>query len=125
MPERSSKRLDKAKRQDEKLQKYQKMEIPEDATLLFVLSPNDLIYVLSKEEMENGVRNFDSGKIYKAVSFNKKQCFCIKSNVASPIVNKLEYTSSNKMERAITGEMIKETCVPIKVDRLGNIIKIG
>lgn len=115
----------KDKRKDEKLQKYQKMEIPEDATLLFVLSPNDLIYVLSKEEMENGVRNFDSGKIYKAVSFNKKQCFCIKSNVASPIVNKLEYTSSNKMERAITGEMIKETCVPIKVDRLGNIIKIG
>lgn len=113
------------KRQDEILQKYQKMEIPEDATLLFVLSPNDLIYVLSKEEMENGIRNFDAEKIYKTVSFNKKQCFCIKSSVASPIVNKLEYTSSNKMERAITGEMIKETCVPIKVDRLGNIIKIG
>ena len=31
----------------------------------------------------------------------------------------------SKNPRAITGEMIKETCVPIKVDRLGNIIKIG
>ena len=115
----------KDKRKDVKLQKYQKMEIPEDATFLFVLSPNDLIYVLSKEEMEKGIRNFDAEKIYKTVSFNKKQCFCIKNNVASPIVNKLEYTSSNKMERALTGEMIKETCVPIKIDRLGNIIQIG
>ena len=115
----------KDKKQNEILQKYQKVEIPEDATLLFVLSPNDLVYVLSKEEIENGIQNINSEKIYKTVSFNKKQCFCIKSNVASPIVNKLEYTSSNKMERAITGEMIKETCVPIKVDRLGNIIKIG
>ena len=26
------------------------------------------------------------------------------------------------MQRAITGEMIKEICIPIKVDRLGNII---
>ena len=27
----------------------------------------------------------------------------------------------SKNERAITGEMIKEVCIPIKVDRLGNI----
>ena len=25
------------------------------------------------------------------------------------------------MERAITNEMIKEICVPIKIDRLGNV----
>ncbi len=25
----------------------------------------------------------------------------------------------NKMERAITGEMIKESCLPLEVDRLG------
>ena len=61
----------------------------------------------------------------KAVSFNKKQCFCVKSHVAAPVVNKVEYTTSNKMERAITGEMIKETCIPIKVDRLGNITEIN
>ena len=29
------------------------------------------------------------------------------------------------MERAITGEMIKEVCIPVKVDRLGRIIKLG
>ena len=64
-------------------------------------------------------------RIYKTVSFNKKQCFCINSSVSTPIINKVEYTPSNKMERATTGEMIKETCIPIKVDRLGNILKIG
>lgn len=25
------------------------------------------------------------------------------------------------MEKAITGEMIKEVCIPLRVDRLGNI----
>ena len=54
-----------------------------------------------------------------------KQCFFIKGNVASSIINKYEYSSSNKMERAITGEMIKEVCIPVKVDRLGRIIKLG
>lgn len=28
------------------------------------------------------------------------------------------------MERALTEEMIKETCLPIKTDRLGNIVEI-
>ena len=30
-----------------------------------------------------------------------------------------------EMEKAITGEMIKEICLPLKVDRLGHIIKVG
>ena len=108
-----------------KLQKYQKLEIPEDSKLLFIISANDLIYIPLREELENGIKNIDYNRIYKAVSFNKKQCFCILSNVAIPIVNKVEFSSSNKMEKAITGEMIKETCIPIKVDRLGNIIEIN
>ena len=29
------------------------------------------------------------------------------------------------MERAITGEMIKEICIPIKVDRLGNVVELN
>ena len=111
------------KRSLEILQKYQKLDIPEDAQLLFILSPNDLIYLPSSEQSQS--LKINCNRIYKAVSFNKKQCFCIPYNVATPIVNKIEFTSSNKMERAITGEMIKETCVPIKVDRLGNIIEFN
>ncbi len=96
-----------------------------EAKLLFILTPNDLIYVPTNEDTSNGIMQIDKKRIYKTVSFNKYQCFCINSNVATPIINKVEYTASNKMERAITGEMIKETCIPIKVDRLGNIIELN
>lgn len=58
-------------------------------------------------------------------SSSGNQCFFIKASVASSIVDKYEFSALNKMERAITGEMIKEVCVPVKVNRLGNIIKIG
>ena len=61
------------------------------------------------------------GVIYKMVSSSGNQCFFIKSSVATSIWDKREYSSLNKMERAITEEMIKEICVPIKIDRLGNV----
>ena len=38
------------KSSDIDLQQYQKLEIPEDAKLLFILSPNDLVYVPTQEE---------------------------------------------------------------------------
>jgi len=113
------------KSDDDKQKKYKELGIPQDAKLLFVLSVNDLVYVPSNEELINGIKKIDSNRIYKTVSFNKKQCFCIKHNVATPILNKIEFSSSNKMERAISGEMIKEICIPIKVDRLGNIIEFN
>ena len=59
------------------------------------------------------------------VSSSGNQCFFIKGNVANAIIDKNEFSALNKMERAITGEMIKEVCIPLKVDRLGNITKIG
>ena len=59
------------------------------------------------------------------VSSSGNQCFFVKASFASSIVDKYEFSTLNKMERAITGEMIKEICIPIKFDRLGNIIKIG
>ena len=31
----------------------------------------------------------------------------------------------SKNPKALSGEIIKETCVPIKVDRLGNIIEFN
>ena len=55
------------------------------------------------------------------VSSSGSQCFFIKVFVANSIWDKNEYSSLNKMERAITNEMIKEICVPIKIDRLGNV----
>lgn len=96
--------------------------VASDAKLLFILSPNDLVYLPTKEEVKNGISMLDKKRIYKMVSCTGNQCFFIDEKVAKTIVDKVEFTSMNKAERAITGEMIKETCIPIKVDRLGNII---
>lgn len=93
----------------------------------YVLSPNDLVYVPTQEEIYKGEVSMpiDGDRVYKMVSSSGRQCFFIKVEVANAIIDKFEYSSMNKMERAITNEMIKEICLPIKVDRLGNIIQIG
>ena len=89
---------------------------------LFSLSPNDLVYIRSEEEMYfdkltlNQVVN-----IYKVVSFTSNQCFFVHHQIASSIVNKVEFSVLNKMEKNINGVMIKESCIKLKVDRLGNI----
>ena len=93
----------------------------------FVLSPNDLVYLPTKEDISQGTISMplDKNRIYKMKSSSGNQCFFLKHEVANSIVRKYEFSSSDKMERAITGEMIKETCIPIKVDRIGNIIEIN
>ena len=96
-----------------------------DEKLLFVISPNQLVYLPTKEELQNisqlSPNNIDKNRIYKFVSCTKNRSWFIASNVSQPIVDKVEFTSLNKDERALTGEMIKETCIPIRIDRLGNI----
>lgn len=91
--------------------------------LLFWLSPNDLVYVPS-EQNEMDFYN-PSLRVYKMVSSTGSQCMFINHTVSKSIVDKREFSTLNKMERALTGEMIKEVCIPIKVDRLGNITYIG
>ncbi len=95
-------------------------------TLLFHLSPNDLVYVPTNDELDN-LGGIDFGKlnkeqkntIYKVVSFTGGRLSVIPINVATAIVNKVEYTQLNKIE--LTKE--KEICIKLKVDRLGNILK--
>lgn len=94
----------------------------------FYLTPNDLVYVPTSEEKENfnaiNLINFTKEQIqnvYKVVSFSGSQIFFVRHEIASFIVNKGEFSTLNKMERAIDGTMIKECCIKLKVDRLGNI----
>jgi CRISPR-associated endonuclease Csn1 len=96
--------------------------VPSTAQIIALLSPGDLVYVPTKEEIATQNYSYAKDRIYKMVSSSGNQVFFILNVVASPILNKEEYSALNKMERAITGEMIKEICVPIKVDRLGNIL---
>lgn len=100
----------------------------EGDNLLFHLSPNDLVYVPNEDNEMNfqllqneNIPQVTTEFIYKVVSFTGNQIFFIRQEVASPIVNKSEFSTLNKMERALTGKMIKEHCVKLEVDRLGTI----
>jgi CRISPR-associated endonuclease Csn1 len=91
--------------------------------LLFSLSPNDLVYVPTEEEKENSVNveNINPNQIYKTVSSSGSQCFFVQHLVATSIVNKVEFSALNKMERSIEGIMIKEVGIKIMVDRMGRL----
>lgn len=45
-------------------------------------------------------------------------------NVANPILPTIELGSNNKAQRAWNNEMVKDICIPVKVDRLGRIIEV-
>lgn len=97
----------------------------EEMPLKFWLSPNDLVYVPTQEEREMLFPdNLQKNRIYKMVSATGKQCHFVPATTATVIYNKVELEAMNKMERALTGEMIKEVCWKLEIDRLGNIIKI-
>lgn len=98
--------------------------VPANATLKYILSPGDLVYIPTTEELESKNYNLVKDRIYKLVSSTGNRSFYIPYMVALSIIDKVEYTQLNKMERALTGEMIKELCVPIHIDRLGNIISL-
>lgn len=96
--------------------------------LLIYLSPNDLVYVPTKEERENittiNFSNFDKEqvkRVYKMVSSSGTQCFFIRHDIATSIVNKFEFSALNKMEKSVDNIMIKEFCIKLLLDRLGNI----
>jgi CRISPR-associated endonuclease Csn1 len=105
-------------------------EVPEKnengASLLFYLSPNDLVYIPTKDEIESAqirtTNNFH--RIYKIVSFTGSRLYAVPYYVAKALVDKLEYTQLNKVESDIENNLsIKQVCIKLKVDRLGNIVE--
>lgn len=104
------------------IEKYFKEQelISEDCQLIFILSPNDLVYLPS-----NNSTGIDKSRIYKIVSFTGNRLYAISNSVSKSIVDKMEYTQLNKLEFTDDKVSFKEICVPLSVDRLGNIIKVG
>ena len=95
---------------------------------LFSLSPNDLVYIPTDDERESLPSiNFNSLKpklvenIYKVVSFTGNRLYGVPYHVATSIVDKVEFTQLNKVESTAEKKSIKEFCLKLKVDRLGNI----
>jgi CRISPR-associated endonuclease Csn1 len=108
------------------------LEIDENGNrLLFTLSPNDLVYIPTEDEKENLIHiNFDKlskeqvERVFKMVSFTGIQAFFVSNNIATSIVDKMEFSALNKMEKSVDGMMIKSLCLKLEVDRLGKIKKI-
>lgn len=95
----------------------------------FYLTPNDLVYIPSIDERINlntrgkiQLTKEINQNIYKVVSFTGSAIFFVRHDIATSIINKKEFSTSNKMERAFDGTMIKDVCIKLKNDRLGNII---
>jgi len=99
-----------------------------------ILSPNDLVYV--PEEAENvSIIDWTKEKdrlqrrIYKMVSCSKNTCYFIPHFISGLLLpydsktQKGEFGSPNKSEKSLDEIMIKNVCIKIKVDRLGNIIE--
>ncbi|MBW6491670.1 MAG: type II CRISPR RNA-guided endonuclease Cas9 [Lentimicrobium sp.] len=111
--------------------------------LLFYLSPNDLVYVPTQDQLiQQGVILEDDilhNRIYKFMDssdtianfipnsfattifkINKNEQ--LKLGIKYPIQNELGVGSpQSKNQKALTGEMIKDVCIKLRVDRLGNI----
>ncbi|GIV34559.1 MAG: hypothetical protein KatS3mg031_2094 [Chitinophagales bacterium] len=107
-----------------------------------LLQPNDLVYVPTDEEWEKlkrdeenaidwGNRKAITQRIYKVVKSTGKQCFFIPSYIAKLILPYKSYDddkkfgeleSQNCSENDFEGKnQIKQRCLKIRVDRLGNI----
>jgi CRISPR-associated endonuclease Csn1 len=109
-------------------------------SFLFSLSPGDLVYVPTDEEIENpnsvdfkNLSKEQANRIYKMVSTTKKECHFI-PNVVSKEIKKNENGTNSKSERmqnfydgnTIFDDknnpvQIKSRCWKLEIDRLGNI----
>jgi CRISPR-associated endonuclease Csn1 len=117
------------------LPKTERSPIPIDQSLgdyKFTLSPNDLVFVPTGDEMAfPHLVDFDKltadqvDRVYKMVSSSGSQCFFVQSHAAKSIHNKVEFSALNKMERDLNGNMIKEICWKLNVDRLGSVTSIN
>lgn len=90
-----------------------------------MLSPNDLVYVPTEEEIQNGNITYPLNKtrIYKMVSCTGNRLYGIPYHIANAVVDRGEFTQLNKVEFTDEKQSIKEICIPIQIDRLGNIIQ--
>ncbi len=109
-----------------KLPKDQRTEVPIKAEMgdfLFSLSPNDLVYVPNSDENNNSIiiDSINPNRIYKAVSFTGNRAFFIPNQSATSILNKKEFGVLNKFEKDNELNSIKDVCIKLKVDRIGNV----
>ena len=112
------------KLKDKSIEEYSKYAIESTDKLLFILSPNDLVYVPTEDELKEGIDSYNPSQIYKFVSCTGKRSYFIPCRISQVIEDKKEYTNLNKLEFDDAKTKISEFCIPLKYDYLGNIIKV-
>ena len=110
--------------------------------LLFSISPNDLVYLPTPDELSDGHINYESidiDRIYRFVDSSGTTANFVPSRIANIIYHLKKDVAEHfckgdviqdelglgspqsKNQKAITGEMVKDVCVPLVVNRIGEI----
>lgn len=110
----------------------------EGQRLLFYLSPGDLVYIPTHEEIENGeridldnIKKTKTDRIFVVNDFSTT-CYFVPNRIAKAIVPKEVDMKYNKEKDKITGsydtktasfegKQIKDVCIKLSFDRLGDI----
>ena len=108
------------------------------STLLFSLSPNNLVYLPSDDDkdkvaLESG--EIDPKRIFRVVKFSKDRLFVRLASMTKGIVDKTTVSKSNISDDGWENDLLEVTndknrisfrnsCVPVKVNRLGEINRI-
>ncbi|GAB4451136.1 MAG: hypothetical protein OHK0036_11130 [Bacteroidia bacterium] len=129
----------------EKIIQGKPIAVDKDGYRKIILSPGDLVYVPTEEELKKikagykineaidiTNKNKMEKRTYKVVSFTGKELMCIKASIAEAIIptnikNKVmgEIYWYNKSPKTMEDDVvIKEICIKLKVDRLGNILRL-
>lgn len=109
-----------------------------DYVFRFCLSPLDMVYMPTREEIESGHitdNNIDITRIYVVNNFTGSTIYFRPYYFATAIVEKevdLQLDENGKIKGSFSdktancdGMTIRDHCIPIKTDRLGNILSIG
>jgi CRISPR-associated endonuclease Csn1 len=96
--------------------------------IYFHLSPNDLVYIPNEEELVNSnsikpeqLNKDQLNRVFKVVSFSGSRLYAVPCSVATSIVDKVEFTQLNKLEFSLEKVSIREHCIKLNSDRLGNL----
>jgi CRISPR-associated endonuclease Csn1 len=115
------------------LSKKERRPVPIDTDkgeFLFYLSPHDLVYVPTKNQIDSyrpknvELSTLSAERIYKSVSFTNTTALFLPQTVSSIIKDKKEFEAKNKMQKDILGNSIKNNCWKLQVDKLGRIKNI-
>lgn len=110
---------------------------PDKYELLFTLSPGDLVYLPTGDELVNlkgiDLSNLNTGqasRIFVMEKVSGKECYFLPHSVSS-LVKKYdaqskvgEFGSQNKFEKIDDGTRIKDCCIKLKSNRLGEVVTV-